>query len=320
MKESCWSPSLRAEGAGESCTDGSSHLISASQPFRGKVSDYSRMQKGSAAAGPPAASPAVWAGSSIPARPRELGGPGVTPVSPRRAGCPSGACGCGNKGSWQGTAPPDANLPLASHPLCVSLKIPRRRKFVPRGGCSPPREGLPELPRHENSPQPCPQPRPQPTPKEALGTPIRSGIPGLSTHPALPGEMSGSQQDLARIAAGTSCQRCGDAQHTLPMPGRAPQTPLPAPKTPKAAQCTGTGTRGLWGVEPPPCTQKPPGNPGMPWMGRDLQVHLIRTHPTDARLLHTYPPWALPGMRIRISTCPRLHSRGAELQRPPPGR
>lgn len=125
------------------------------------------MQKGSAPAGPPAASPGVGSISapqpglgweqhphSLPLLPRELGGPGVTPLSPRRTGRPSGVCGSGNKGSWQGTAPPDANLPLASHPLCVSLKIPRRRKFVPRGGCSPPREGLPALPRHENSPQP----------------------------------------------------------------------------------------------------------------------------------------------------------------------
>lgn len=167
MKESCWSSSLRVEGAGESCTSSSSHLILASQSFRGKVFDYSRMQKGSAPAGPPAASPGVGSISApqpglgweqhlhtLPLLPRELGGPGVTPLSPRRTGRPSGVCGSGNKGSWQGTAPPDANLPLASHPLCVSLKIPRRRKFVPRGGCSPPREGLPALPRHENSPQP----------------------------------------------------------------------------------------------------------------------------------------------------------------------
>lgn len=77
----------------------------------------------------------------------------MTPLSPCRTGRPLGACGPGNKGSWQGMAPPDANLPPAPfHSLCVSLKISQRRKFLLRGGCSPPQEGLPVLPRHKNSP------------------------------------------------------------------------------------------------------------------------------------------------------------------------
>lgn len=174
-------------------------------------------RKGSAPAGPPAAIPGVGSISALqPApswerHPGRAGGSRSDPTVPSR---PWGACGSGNKGSWQGTAPPDANLPVASHPLCVSLKIPRRRKFVLRGGCSPPREGLPELPRPQNSPQPrfcakiapssapalprlgqagagglqpCPQPthgsqapgtrtQPRSIQKEALGTPKRPSL------------------------------------------------------------------------------------------------------------------------------------------------
>lgn len=99
-----------------------------------------------------------WAGMQTPPcspapLPGDWGVPGVTPLSSRRTGRPLGAHGTRNKGSWQGAATPDANLPPAPfHPLCVSLKISWQRKFLLRGGCSPPREGLPALPRCKNNP------------------------------------------------------------------------------------------------------------------------------------------------------------------------